>query len=266
MFVRILIAGMCLVGVVGCKRAKNTAPARDDSTSAKAQPTPAPNDKNKKPGKDEPNWLTDPRFNKDQPKFDPNQTPGGAPEPKVTPGGATGKEPWKLGAPQGGWQGGAPGVQPNPVPGPGGPLPGGPNSALPPLGPGANPPPGGGVLQPNPVPGNPPPLAPGAGTPIGAAKKAVVLADMRDIQVFVHDASIASNKMPAPAEIYAALVKAGSPAAEHVKSGAIILTGATDRDSVWAYEAQARLSGGMAVSQNGVETLTAAELQQRLGK
>ena len=37
-----------------------------------------------------------------------------------------------------------------------------------------------------------------------------------------------------------------------------------ERESVWAFEAQARLTGGLVVSQNGVETLTAAELAQRM--
>jgi hypothetical protein len=302
---RILLLLVALGLCIGCAKrtAKNTAPARDEATSAK--PHPAPNDRNKSNTKDEPNWLTDPRFKKDQPKFQPDQGPD-QPNPATGPGGASGKQPWGITPPAGGWQGAVPGVQPNPNPmgapgaaalpaGPGAAPPPGPGN-VPPPGPGANPPapgvypagpgvnpppgpganpplapglpapPGVGQLQPIPAPGNPPPLAPGAGTPIGAAKKAVALADMRDIQIFVHDASLASGKMPAPVEIFAALVKAGSPAAEHVKSGAIILTGATQREGVWAFEARAATQGGMIVSQNGVETVTAAELKQRLGK
>jgi hypothetical protein len=92
------------------------------------------------------------------------------------------------------------------------------------------------------------------------------MADMRDLQIFIHDASLVSGKMPSPSDIFAALVAAGSPAAEHVKSGAIILTGATERESVWAYETRALTQGGLIVCQNGVETLTTAELKQRIGK
>jgi hypothetical protein len=274
------MAGLCLVLMIGCskKTVKNTAPTRDDSAGAKPAP-PAPTDRNKRTDKDrndknEANWLTDPRFKKDQPKFDPDQVPG-QPEAPSGPN-ATGKQPWGIVPPAGGWQGPVPSVHPNPMGAPAGPgaNPMFPPGGLPPLAPGANPPlapgvgaaPGVGKLQPNVVPGNPPALAPGAGTPIGAAKKAVAQADMRDIQIYVHDSSLVSGKMPSPGEVYAALVKAGSPAAEHLKSGAIILTGSPDRDSVWAYETRALMQGGLVVSQNGVETLTAAELKQRLGR
>jgi hypothetical protein len=279
---RILLLVVALGLCVGCSKrtVKNTAPAPDESASAK--PHPAPADKNKKSDKDEPNWLTDPRFQKDQSKLDPNQTPPQA-APPSGPGAAGGKQSWGLTPPPGGWQGPVPGVQPNPMPVPGapgvpagpgpmpappGPMPAPPGPGKPPAGPVPNPPPGGvvGQLQPNPVPGNPPALAPGAGTPLGAGKKVVALADMRDLQIFIHDSSLASGKMPTPAEIFDALLKAGSPAAEHVKSGAIILTGATERESVWAYETRAVTQGGLVVSQNGVETLTAAELKQRVGK
>lgn len=90
--------------------------------------------------------------------------------------------------------------------------------------------------------------------------------DMFDLQVFIHDASLAAGKMPAPVLIYQALVAAGSPTAKLVKDGSIILTGATQRDAIWAFETRAILHGGFAVSQNGVETLTAAQLKTRLGK
>jgi hypothetical protein len=91
------------------------------------------------------------------------------------------------------------------------------------------------------------------------------MADMRDLQIFIHDVSLVTGKMPTPGEIFAALLAARSPAAALVKDGAIILTGATDREGVWAYEARALSQGGLAVSQNGTQTLTAAELKAMLG-
>jgi hypothetical protein len=115
----------------------------------------------------------------------------------------------------------------------------------------------GGVLQPNPVP------QPPAGVPAAPAKR-VEMADMKEIWVFIDNFSGASGKMPTVPTIYAALVEAKSPAAALVKDNTILLTGATKRESVWAYEANALLNGGLVVSQNGVETLTAAQLQQRL--
>ncbi len=268
----ILVLAVLLTALAGCKKPKPTAPSRDDSASAKPQqqpapPAPAPNNK-PSTKKDEPNWLTDPRFKKEkekekeQPKFELGQPAQTDPQPgSGGPNIGSGKQPIGIAPPKGGWTAPVPGIE---LPGMGvaPPAPG----QVPPM-PGVIPPPPvpgiGGVPQPNP---NPPPLAPGGNTPIGAAKKAVALADMRDLQVFIHDASIAANKMPTPGDIYNALVAARSPCAEHVKAGSIILTGATERESVWAYETAALTGAGLVVSHNGVEKLTAAELKARLGK
>jgi hypothetical protein len=266
-----LMLAVLLAALAGCKKPKPTAASRDESANAKPQqpaaPTPAPapsNNKNTK--KDEPNWLTDPRFKKEQPKFDPGKPVDPAPSPAPGTGtGGVGKQPIGITPPQGGWTGPVPGVE---LPGMGvpvvppvpGPMPG-PNPGPGVGGPGV---PGTGSLpNPNPNP-NPPPLAPGGNNPIGAAKKAVALADMRDLQIFIHDASLASGKMPTPGEIYNALVAARSPCAEHVTAGSIILTGAKEREGVWAYETAALTNGGLVVSHNGVEKLSAAELKQRL--
>lgn len=271
-----LMLAVLLAALAGCKKPKPTAASRDDSANAKPQqpappaPAPAANPKNTK--KDEPNWLTDPRFKKEQPKFDPSKPVDPAPSPAPGTGtGGVGKQPIGITPPQGGWTGPVPGVElPGmgvpvvpPMPGQVPPVPGG-APPMPGVGslpqPGPQPGPGMGVPNPNP---NPPPL-PGGNTTVGAARKAVALADMRDLQIFIHDASITANKMPTPGEIYNALVAARSPCAEHVKVGSIILTGAKEREGVWAYETAALTSGGLVVSQNGVEKLSAAELKQRL--
>jgi hypothetical protein len=245
-----------LLTLIGCakKNAKNTAPTRDESASAKPQTAAtAAGNKDKKDDKaDAPNWLTDPRFKTDPP---PGQPAEG--------GGATGKQSWGIAPPEGGWQPPAGGPQPAPAgAAPGGAVPGaaGPGQ---PAAPGLPPPPGMGVLQPQP---NPAPAAPATGTPAGGATKTVTMADMREVWVYIDNASGASGKMPTQLMIYQALIVAKSPAAELVKDGAIYLTGATQRESVWAYETQALTSGGLVVSQNGVETLTAAQLRARLGK
>jgi hypothetical protein len=176
---------------------------------------------------DEPNWLTDPRFKKDTEPGSP-AAPGKGPS-------ATGKSDWGVSPPAGGWQGGA----------------------QPPAQPPVQPPPG----------TQPPPLVVGGGTPLGAAGRVVALAEMKDIHLFIENASVVDGKMPKPSEIYEALVAGGAKkAAEHVRLGSIVLTGATQRESIWAYDAGALTKGGYAISQNGVETLTAAELKQRLGK
>jgi hypothetical protein len=189
---------------------------------------PAPKAGGPKDKADEPNWLTDPRFKKDGEPGSP-AAPGKGPS-------ATGKSDWGVSPPQGGWQGGAPGAPPQPP---------------------VQPPPG----------ANPPPLVVGGGTPLGAAGRVVALAEMKDVHIFMENASVVDGKMPKPSAVYEALVAAGSKkAAEHVRLGSIVLTGATQRESIWAYDYNALTNGGLAVSQNGVETLTAAELKQRLGK
>ncbi|HEY1186203.1 MAG TPA: hypothetical protein VGE74_01040 [Gemmata sp.] len=244
----VLTVGVCLILLVGCKRGtKDTGPARDDRANAKLQPAPvAPAVKVEK--KDEPNWLKDERV---QPKT--GQLPVDGPA-------SSGKQPWNVGPPAGGFQQPVPGVQPTAPAGAAAlPMkpPGEPNAGAPV----AKPPAGGAA----PV-GNVPALAPAGNTPLGAAKRVVAMADMRDLQIFIHDSSLVLGRMPTGAEVYAALVEARSPAAALVKEGAIIVTGAKERESVWAFEARAYLNGGLVVTHNGVERVTAEELKKLLGK
>jgi hypothetical protein len=89
--------------------------------------------------------------------------------------------------------------------------------------------------------------------------------DMEDIRIFIDNASGASGQMPTPQQTYDALAATKSPAAALVQKRAIHLTGATARDSLWAYEAAALQNGGLVCGPGGVETVTAAELKRRLG-
>ncbi len=220
---RVLIAGLCVLVALGCARRAKKPAATDEPVAQNTPQQPAP----PKAKADEPNWLTDPRFNSKAGEPGAPAVPGKGPS-------ATGKTDWGVTPPQGGWQGGSNPPQP-PVP---------------------------------PQPGtNPPPLVVGGGTPLGAAGRAVALAEMKDVHIFMENASVVDGKMPKPSAVYEALVAAGSKkAAEHVRLGSIVLTGATQRESIWAYDYNALTNGGYAVTQNGVETLTAAELKQRLGK
>ena len=233
MFARILLVALCMLVAVGCKkRTPPTTPVKDDLANVKLQQPPAPTPAADKKGEkeDAPNWLKDDRFNKK------DQLPADGP---ATPG----KQPWNVGPPQGGFTAPVPGVQPAPAPGVAGAL----------------------QPQPSPVPAKPPVAAPPTATPPISTKR-VEVADMKEVWTFIENASGASGKMPPAALTYAALVKAESPAAALVKDQAIIITGATTRESVWAYEARAPLDGGLVASQNGVETLTAAEVRARLKK
>jgi hypothetical protein len=114
-----------------------------------------------------------------------------------------------------------------------------------------------GVLQPQPAA---PPSTP------KFVGKPVTEADMKEVWIFMENASIVSGKLPPPPLVYAALVKAEAKAAELVKDSSIFLTGATARESIWAFELKALSQGGWVATQNGVENLTAAELKRRLGR
>ena len=234
MFVRILTAGLCLLLAVGCAKrtAKKSAPPSDETASAKPQQpnAKAPGDKGSKP--DEPNWINDPRFKKDGDPALPPETPVNG-----------GKPGWGL-PPKGEWTEPPPaGAQPMPAGG----APGAPGAM--------------GVLQPEPVK---PPAAP---APTAPKYSTVTEADMKEVWIFIENFSGANGgKIPSQKLIFDALIAAESKAAPLVKDGSIYLTDTKTRESIWAFETKALTSGGLVCSQNGVETLTAAELKKRLGK
>jgi hypothetical protein len=90
--------------------------------------------------------------------------------------------------------------------------------------------------------------------------------DMEDIRLSIDTFSGASGQMPPPKMTADALQQAGSPAADMVKKGLIVIAPARTRDDVWAYEAKALDQGGYIVTANGVEQVGAAEAKRRLGK
>ena len=100
----------------------------------------------------------------------------------------------------------------------------------------------------------------------GPTFKPVSEADLLEVWTFIENRSAASGQMPTKQEITDAVVMFGFSSGPLVKDGSIVLTGATTRESVWAYEAKAIVSGGLVVTNNKVETMSAAELKRRLGK
>ncbi|MBN9119900.1 MAG: hypothetical protein J0I06_12190 [Planctomycetes bacterium] len=226
-----------LLILVGCaKRTAKKPAANDETAAAKPQPSDAPTAGEDKKGAkgEESNWLNDPRFKKDGGPSLPVETP-----PNGKPSG------FNITPPKEGWNPPVAGVSPMPAGG----------------APGLPAPPGMGVLQPEPAK---PPMP--AAVPTTPKYSPVSEADMKEVWVFIENASGASGKMPARLLTYQALVAAESKAAPLVKDGSIYLTGASTRESIWAFEMKALTSGGLVCSQNGVETLTAAELKKRLGK
>jgi hypothetical protein len=103
-----------------------------------------------------------------------------------------------------------------------------------------------------------------AGSSTATSTKPVTEADMKDIFTFIENRSGGTDKMPSIVDIQAALSAASSHAADLIKDGSIVLTGARTRESVWAYEKKAKTQGGWVVSHNGVVNVTAAELASML--
>lgn len=251
------------VTLAACGCSKKTAKVAGPSGDTPPPPAPEkgkpddkvrPDDKTT-PGGEKPNWLTDPRFAKKDKE--------GGPTLPIEPVSPTGKPGWGIPAPEGGW------TPPNVTPPAANPMmpPQPPGVGLPPVGvPGVGVPP---AIPPQPPvaggapPGPAAPLTPNGG-PRNAVQRLVAMNDMREVWIFIENASGASGTMPGPDVIYAALVEAKSPAAALVKEGSITLTGTRTRESVWAFETAALAQGGLVVSQQGVKKLTAAELTQRL--
>lgn len=92
--------------------------------------------------------------------------------------------------------------------------------------------------------------------------------DLRNLEIFMQTASAVSGALPDKATIMAALKmeKGAEPLVKAIENGTLVLTGATERESVWAYEKSALEKGGLILSNNGIEKLSAADVKKRLGK
>ena len=110
---------------------------------------------------------------------------------------------------------------------------------------------------------NPPPVPPMPPAQPAAALPAVTKDDMEAIFTFVDNASGASGKMPSGMDVYNALLAAKPSTAALVQQRAIFILQPAQRESVWAVEAKATTQGGMIVTNNGVETVTADEAKKR---
>ena len=226
MFTRIAIVCFLLSLGVGCAKKSAKLTGKSGDTVA-ATPQPAA-------GVGKPGDKADKNLKDDKPnwvgdprgKHDPDQLPVDG-----GAGGLPGKPGWGAKAPEGGW-----------TP---------PNASIPkPKG----------ELQPQPV------APPVVTTTPKTGGKPVTEADMKEVWIFMENASGGGGKLPPPEVVYAALVKTEAKAAALVKDNSIMLTGSTMRESIWAFEAKALTQGGWAASQNGVENLSAAELRRRLGR
>jgi hypothetical protein len=101
-----------------------------------------------------------------------------------------------------------------------------------------------------------------------AAGRVVSEHELKNIHLFIETASGASGQMPTVPQITAALQKEAPKTYQLVQEGAIVLTGATTRESIWAYTAKPQSIAGyhLALSSSGIEKLYPQELERRLGK
>jgi hypothetical protein len=99
-----------------------------------------------------------------------------------------------------------------------------------------------------------------------ATTRVVNEAQMKDLQLFIENASLASGQMPTAQEIKAALQKESRKTYELVENGSIVLTGTRSRENIWAYTFQPQTTGGehLVLSNSGIERVPAATLRQRL--
>jgi hypothetical protein len=229
---RLVLAAVCLALACGCSK-KPAKPV--DSNDDKAPPSKTGNApeaskpaSDRKKGTEKANWLNDPRFKKDEYS-----------KPEAESSGVPGKPGWGIAKPEGGWA-------------PEKPQAGATASGAAPAAP----------AKPNTPPGT---AAPATAT-TSAAGKPVSEADLKEVWVYVENRSGASGQMPSAKETLDALTAAGSKAADLVRDGSIVLTGARSRESVWAYEKNALTQGGLMVTQTGVERTTAENLASRLGR
>jgi hypothetical protein len=95
--------------------------------------------------------------------------------------------------------------------------------------------------------------------------RTVALNHLRNLQLFIYTVSLANGRMPTPEEITDAVQKAAPQTHKLLQDGAIVLTGARSRQSIWAYTAEPQ--GGeqyLVVTSSGIERMTKETLRERL--
>jgi len=233
---RSLLFLLVLLPLLGC--------AKKPKITGKSDDTPAPHvaekpkDKDKAASTEKPNWVID-KKKEPRDELPAESGPGvaGKPPPWIPPSGVV-----PVGNPMANPQ--QPGLPANP--------------GMPPLpmGQPAKPP------QVNPAP----PANPGVGQTPARPGKAVTKDDIDEVWIFIENRSLATGKMPNRETVFAALIDTKAASALLVQDGSIILTGATQREGIWAYEKNAASNGGWIATQNGSEQVTAAEFARRVGR
>lgn len=128
-------------------------------------------------------------------------------------------------------------------------------------------------------PNTPPPAGGGGGGGVGggsggapqavrgAVQRTVNLVELKDLHLFIYNASLATGQMPTPQQIMEEVGKASPKLAAHLRDGSIVLTGTRSREAIWAYTRDPQSGAGehliITASEGGIR-MPAAELNARL--
>ncbi len=109
----------------------------------------------------------------------------------------------------------------------------------------------------------------GSGGAVQAVRKAVGRSvdqkSLKDLQLFMNQASLANGRMPAPQEILQAIQRDLPKVAAAIRDGTLVLPPVRrGREGVWAYEKAAMTQGGQVLTSSGIQRLTPQQLLEQL--
>jgi hypothetical protein len=98
-------------------------------------------------------------------------------------------------------------------------------------------------------------------------KTKLTLDDYKNLHLYMDTVSGVTGKLPDKETTVAALKmeKGATNLVKAIEDGSLVLTGATSRDDVWAYEKDAPVNGGYVLTSNGVDKLDAEAAKKRIG-
>ncbi len=96
-------------------------------------------------------------------------------------------------------------------------------------------------------------------------RQIVTMEEMHDLHLYMAGEEV-NGQMPTKEMVFAYAKKDNPKLWKLLDSGAIVLTGTKNRDSLWAYEKDAPTKGGWVVDGRGQTKMSAEEVQKLLGK
>jgi hypothetical protein len=98
-------------------------------------------------------------------------------------------------------------------------------------------------------------------------KTTLTLNDYKNLHLYMDTASGVTGKLPDKDTTVAALKmeKGSANLVKAIEDGSLVLTGATSREDVWAYDKDAPVNGGYVLTSNGVDKLDAEAAKKRIG-